>query len=338
MSLVSLLGAFGTAFISLWAAFKYVLLGSYRLNNDTSKRLIDKIESEANWTWILTGECVLKPKYPNVLELFTILGGIPFYFSRNERLMTAGWQGKEDLSQITFFRWQRNAIDKLLRQDILSCAIPISALSAASNDRLGDLEPNPNATVYLNSGSYEDIEEDVQKVLKGNLSKTSCLLYGPPGNGKTQFVKYLSRKYSLPIFVVYLNPDYDNFSIARMFSEIPRRCIVLLEDFDNYFNGRVCIMKNEQVRFTFDSLLSALDGVHNDYREVVFVMTANDIEKIDDSIKNRPSRFKFVRMFKEPDYDIRKRILVNEDAARVTEGLSLDEVFSLATQNCVKDI
>ena len=332
MSFISLIGVLGTFIFSLWASFKYILLGSYRLNSDTSKRLIDKIESHARWSWVLTGELVVRPKYPNVFEALVLLGGVPLYFSRNERLMTAGWQGKEDLSQVVFLRWHRKGIDRLLRETVLSDTIPISALSAGSNDRLGDLEPDPNASVFLNEGSYEDIERDVVDVLRGRLRKTSCLLYGPPGNGKTQFVKYLSKKHCLPIYVVYLNPDYNNLDIARMFSEIPRRCIVLLEDFDNYFSGRECTMKNEQVRFTFDSLINAFDGVHNDYREVVFVMTANDIDKIDDSLKSRPSRFKFVRRFAEPNYDLRKRILQNDVDARVTEGLSLDDVFSFCAQ------
>jgi ATP-dependent 26S proteasome regulatory subunit len=168
----------------------------------------------------------------------------------------------------------------------------------------------------------------VKKVANGSVKKTGILLHGKPGNGKTQFVKYLARKYLLPIHVVYLRPDYDNYDIARMFSEVPRRCIVLLEDFDNYFNGRECLMKNDQVRFTFDSVINALDGVHNDYRGVVFVMTANDIDKIDDSIKNRPSRFKFVKEVCPPDFDLRMKVLGSESLAREMEGASLDSVFA----------
>jgi adenylate kinase family enzyme len=333
-SIFGFLGIAGTFFISAWALFKYILLGTYRLNGDASKRLFDKIENDASWTWILSGEHVTKPKYPDVHDVLAVLGGMIFYFSRGERLFTAGWKNKEDLSTVTFLRWQKKKIEKLLNVDLRdSASIPISALIPGSQDRLGSLEADENAKVYLNAGTYEDIEEDVKKVIRGISKKTGILLYGSPGSGKTQFIKYLSKKYSLPIYVVYLQADYSNYDIVRMFSEIPQRCIVLMEDFDNYFNGRECVIKNEQVRFTFDSVINALDGVHNDYKGVIFAMTTNNIDAVDDSLKSRPSRFKFVREFGLPNAEIRNRILQNEDLVLKSEGFTLDQVFSLKGLN-----
>lgn len=326
-SVLGFFGIIGTALLSIWAALRFVVFGSYRINADSSKRLFDKIENSSKWTWILSGEHVTKPKYPEVFESLVLLDGIFFFFSRSERLFTAGWKNKEDLSTITFFRWQRKKVDKLLEVGLECATVPISALIPGSQDRLGELEVDESACVYLNEGSYEDIEEDVKKVLRGELKKTGCLLYGKPGSGKTQFAKYISKKYSLPISVVYLQPDYSNYDIVRMFSEIPRRCIVLLEDFDNYFHGRECVIKNEQVRFTFDAIINALDGVHNDYKEVIFIMTTNDLSKVDSSLKDRPSRLKFVREFSEPNSNVRLKILGDESLVRRTKGMTLDQVF-----------
>lgn len=327
-TLLGYVGILGTSLFSLWAAFRYVILGTYRLNGDTSKRLVDKVKSDAKWTWVLTGEYVTDPRYPTVFEALVLLGRLPLYVARGERLLTAGWQGKEDMSYIMFFRWDRQKVDKLLSDGIGADVVPISALLPRGNDRLGELTPDSTAAVYLNEGSYEDIEHEVSRVASGELRKTGCLLYGRPGNGKTQFVKYLSKKYSLPINVVYLNPDYDNYEIAKMFSEVQRRCIVLFEDFDNYFDGRECTMKNDKVKFTFDSIINAMDGVHNDYRGVVFVMTVNDLDKVDDSIKRRPSRFKFVREFSQPNEELRRRILGDCSEVQGTAGMTLDQVFA----------
>jgi hypothetical protein len=332
LSFAGLLGIIGGSFVSIWAFLKFVIFGSYRLNSDTSKRLIDRISKNEKWAWVLNGEHVVEPKYPDTYEALVVLSGIIFFFSRQERMMTAGHTGKEDVSSVVFFRWNRKKINTLLHNESDSAFVTISALAPFGQDRLGTLEIDKEAKTFLNSGTYEDIEEEVVKVVAGKTSKTGCLLFGPPGNGKTQFVKYLAKKYSLPIFIIYLDPDYRNFDIAKMFSEIPRRCIVLLEDFDNYFDGRECIMKNESVKFTFDSIINALDGVHNDYRGVVFMMTVNDLSKIDDSLKKRPSRFKFVREFGLPDEDLRSKILEDDKLVAETAGFSLDQVFAKKAQ------
>jgi len=128
--------------------------------------------------------------------------------------------------------------------------------------------------------------------------------------------------------VVYFLPDYSNLDVSLMFANVPQRSIVLLEDFDNLFDGRKCTIPNDQIKFTFDSIINALDGVHNDYRQVMFIMTVNDIGKVDDSIKERPSRFKFVKEFGPPKLEVRERILGDRNLAIITDGLSLDKVFN----------
>lgn len=326
MSLLPLLFTVGGSLVSIWAALKYIIISSYRIDSDMSARLVEKIRSSATYTWELNQEYVQLPRRPESYEAFVVLGGIPMLFTRVERLMTAGWKGKEIITQIYFPRWKREALDEILQaQD--STSLPISALTVAGKDRLGELIPDPRAQVYLNPGSYEDIEEDVRKIADGEPGKIGFLLHGKPGNGKTQFIKYLAKKYRMPINVVYLNADYDNLDIAKMFSGVERGSIVLLEDFDNYFNGRECLMKNDRVRFTFDSFINALDGIHNDYRGIVFAMTANDLTKVDESIKNRPSRFKYVREFLSPNDEVRARILGDKKLVKKTAGMSLDQVF-----------
>jgi ATP-dependent 26S proteasome regulatory subunit len=167
-------------------------------------------------------------------------------------------------------------------------------------------------------------------------------LYGKPGTGKTRLIKYFSLKYNLPIYSIFLNPEYNNLDILVMFNDIPEKCIVLFEDFDNYFNKRECIMKNNEVKFTFDSLLSVLDGVYNEYNQVFFFMTCNDINKIDVSIKDRPSRMKFVTEITGPNYENRLEILDgNIELAEMTENMTTDRVFfvkSLANTHTNEEI
>jgi len=331
MNLFAILGIVSTIVVSIWASLKYLVLGSYKIDNDMSKRLITAVEADAKFKWIITNEYVTDPRYPDIFEALVSLYGAWFYINRNERLLTAGWKGKEETTFITFPRWQRRKILAAFRRKALEDqSVPVMLLSPHGGaDRLGELKADHESkTVLDNCG---DIEAEVQKVIDGKKSKTGILLYGPPGNGKTQFIKHLSRKYALPIYIVYLNPEYSNHDIALLFSSIPHRCIVLLEDFDNYFDNRECVMKNDQVKFTFDAFINGLDGVHNDYRQVIFAMTTNDISKIDDSLKNRPSRFKFVKELGPPSETVRLTILKDEKLVKKTEGLSLDAVFNYQT-------
>ena len=329
-SMWGILGMMGGSLFSLWAIFRYILLGQYTLDANDSKRVFDLLKRSKNKQWILSSNYVLEPKYPALYETVVYMNGCIFFFYRGEKLMTAGWQSKEDTSYILFPRWWRNKIEKILKDEgVENGSVSIMALLPTLKDKLGDLQTESNPTIYLDPTVYSDIENDVVKVLNKEKNKTGCLLYGPPGNGKTQFVKYLAKKYSLPIYLVYLNPEYNNHDLALMFASIPRKCIVLMEDFDNYFDKRKCIIKNEHTRFTFDALINALDGVYNDYRQVIFVMTANDITKVDSSIKSRPSRFKFVKKVDAPSEETRMRILKDQKLVAKTKGWSLDKVFSL---------
>jgi hypothetical protein len=285
--------------------------------------------SDGTLKYIINSQHVIAPKLPETFSVFAHLDEISFYFSREERLLNAGWRSKEDISQITFFRWNRRKAEKLLTRSSDEVTVPVNTLTPGGSEKLGEIVRDAKASVFLGESMYVDIERDVVNVIEGRVAKTSMLLYGAPGNGKTQFVKYLAKKYNLPINVVYFSPEYSNIEISTMFANISANCIVLLEDFDTYFDGRECRMKNEHVRFTFDSIINALDGAYNDYKGVVFVMTANDIGKIDDSLKKRPSRFKFVREFCGPGEEVRRRILSDEDLVAKSEGMTLDQVFHL---------
>lgn len=313
-------------FISLWAVARYALLGSYRLSSEASKLLHEKIMKQAQSVWVLKKEYVKHPKYPEIFEALVFLDGTPFMFHKSERLLTAGWSGKDNTNDVTFLRWHRAKIEKILDS---SCedASTVSLLLPGGPDLIGEIRIDPSASVFLNEGTYEDIELDVQRVIAGEINKTSFLLYGEPGNGKSQFIRYISKKYRLPINVVYFQPDFSNIDIIRMFAAAPRGSIVLMEDFDTYFNKRDCLMSNEQVKFTFDSIINSLDGVHNDYHGVIFAMTVNDITKVDDSLKKRPSRFKFVREFCKPNDSAIRKILGAGCSISEHSGKSLDEIF-----------
>jgi hypothetical protein len=327
MGVWAFIGIIGSAIVSIWAIMKFIVSQNFRLDDNLSKILIEHVQ-KSKYKFEINNEFSLIDRFPSNYNCFAYVNSFFIYFTRNERLLNAGWQSKDVVTEIYFLRWQKNKVESFLKNIGSSeDRINVMALLPYGSDKLGELSINETPEVFIDEELYEDIENDVLEVLSGNKNKTSFLLYGKPGTGKTRLIKYFSQKYKMPIYSIFLHPDYSNLDIISMFSTIPEKSIVLFEDFDNYFKKRDVIIKNDGIKFTFDSILNVLDGVYNDYKKCIFAMTCNNIENIDDSIKRRPSRMKFVREITAPSFKKRLEILNNFELSEFTDGMTLDKVF-----------
>ena len=320
--------------VGVWALIKYVILIEIRIDSNTFKTLFDHFRDCSKF--ILNEEFTTEARHPILFYAFIFPKGLPsFMIWHSERLMQAGWHGKDYVSIITCFRWDYSKLHDFMGNGLKEVTfrthgIPVQILLPYGTDKIGSLKqiaPEP----CMQEDMYKDFENEVLDMLEGKINKTGALLYGSPGNGKTSLVKYISTKYRLPIMIFTLNPEWTNHDLLLIFSNIPKRCMVLMEDFDNYFNQRECTMGGGErniIKFTFDIILNGLDGVYNSYEKVVFIMTVNDIEKIDMALKNRPSRFKYVRHINNPNRDIRARLLP-EKWVDLCEGFNLDQLFRM---------
>jgi hypothetical protein len=324
-TILALLGSFMGVFV----VFKYIILMQLRLDARSFKTLFSLIRQ--NRKFVLYEQLVADSEYPEIFCAMCSINGCPFFLiDHKEQFMTAGFQGKELVTTLTCFRWQYKRLYNYLTVKLkaleLNIGVPVELVLPYYNDRIGMLK-HPTGEPKLDPEVWQDIEQEVAEVFAGKRPRTGAILYGPPGNGKTCFCKYLATKYKVPIKLLTFSPDFTNHKIMSMFARIEGPCIVLLEDFDNYFDGRKCILgtQNNSIMFSFDVILNGLDGVYNTYENVVFIMTANDIDKIDSAIKCRPSRFKYVRKFANPDAAIRKKLLSIETP--FAEDLNLDQLM-----------
>ena len=114
--------------------------------------------------------------------------------------------------------------------------------------------------------------------------RRGALFIGPPGNGKTHFVRALVRELGIAILYVQSlsHAHYTSEQLWSMVFERARKlkpCVLVLEDLDS--------LVDDNNRSFF---LNQLDGFEKNHGLIVLA-TTNHPEEIDSAIVDRPSRF-----------------------------------------------
>lgn len=102
----------------------------------------------------------------------------------------------------------------------------------------------PMHTVSLDQVQKASIVKDINEYLhpvtarwyasRGIPYRRGYLFHGPPGTGKTSLSFALAGIFGLPVYCISLNEvGLTESELGTLFSQLPRRCIVLLEDIDS---------------------------------------------------------------------------------------------------------
>lgn len=333
LSYIGWLTAIGGTLLSVWVTAKQLLLITVRLNANDSLKLSQYLSGKRRHEFILNEEFDSNHRNtPKVFAKLMLVGRLALWYSSEERLLTTGHDSKEYVAELTLLRFQRDRLRALLEATLATSSTQQPDVSVVQPYgyfyQLGQVSDHnlQSDRINLPDDVYEQIDREIAACAGGQQAKTGLLLHGLPGNGKSSLFRHFAAKYNLPINMFQLESFYTNRDIMSMFAKIPPRCIVLFEDFDSAFDGRQCLLGAQQaqpgtpapaspsVGFTFDSILNGLDGVYSRYEGVVFFMTANALNKIDDAIKNRPSRFKYCIEVGNPSRAMVKTVLNGHDA------------------------
>lgn len=210
----------------------------------------------------------------------------------------------------------KNAIDNLLKEVIeynknleeKEKKIDIYTNSSSGNiNFVQKTNPRYFDTLYMNNQEKENILEDIQNFLKskewyGNRGikwKRSYLFYGPPGNGKTSFVKCLASEIKSSISFINLSVIMSDSDLIAIFSSLSG--IVVIEDIDRFFST--------DMKITISGLLNVMDGVYSS-EGVIYIYTTNHPEKIDTALK-RTGRMDMKILFDNPNIDTIKSYVNN---------------------------
>jgi len=219
----------------------------------------------------------------------------------------------------------------------------------------------PFSTVILDEKRKQEFIDDVADYLnpatrrwyanRGIPYRRGYLLYGPPGTGKSSISLALAGHFKMRIYIVSLSSiTASEENLATLFAELPRRCVVLLEDIDTAGlthtredtaaapvesssssgksggkrRGRRSREGSEPQpigRLSLSGLLNILDGVASQEGRIL-IMTTNHIEKLDKALI-RPGRvdlmLEFGRASREICVSIFKAIFATLEADFVTK-------------------
>lgn len=170
----------------------------------------------------------------------------------------------------------------------------------------------PLDTVILDEKKKTALVEDIKAFLdpetrtwysrRGIPYRKGFLLYGPPGTGKSSLSLSIAGACDLDIYILNIS-TVDDSSLGKLFTELPARCVILLEDIDavdatqSRQRGTVKTSQDETISSTkansqgevsLSALLNVLDGVGSQEGRVL-IMTTNHAERLDAALI-RPGR------------------------------------------------
>ena len=181
----------------------------------------------------------------------------------------------------------------------------------------------PNGIYKLNVGKqiifeevdFDELPEIIGKEHKRIFNKildreASSLLLGKSGFGKTLIVKHLAKKLSekYPVIII----DRVNINVLKAVSQFLKKAVFIFDEFEKNFLYLEDLKEyeNEDYNFSQEALLSFFDGMSKKH---IFLLTANDKEKISPYIFNRPGRIRYVFEFEKLEDDILEEFGFNEE-------------------------
>ncbi|EPT04413.1 hypothetical protein FOMPIDRAFT_1157609 [Fomitopsis schrenkii] len=102
----------------------------------------------------------------------------------------------------------------------------------------------PMSSIILDPGVKERLLNDARNFLacrkwysdRGIPYRRGYLLYGAPGSGKTSMIHSIAGELGLNVYIVTLSrAGLDDTALTELISNMPRRCIALMEDIDAAF-------------------------------------------------------------------------------------------------------
>ena len=194
--------------------------------------------------------------------------------------------------------------------------LPVGTYDVSFNKMTGFFLSKRNDVTVVEDKIYGDQQRRLDKVL-GGYAETNrnfgVLLSGEKGIGKSLFVRLLAReavdKYELPVILVtQAIPGLPDF-----IGSIDQDIMVIFDEFEKVF------CKHEDWN-PQDDLLTLFDGMDGGHK--LFIITCNDLSKVNSYMLNRPGRFHYHFSLTAPTQDEVREYLTDKIAPQYHEYIN----------------
>ncbi|MTB52319.1 AAA family ATPase [Lewinella sp. W8] len=178
------------------------------------------------------------------------------------------------------------------------------------------------------AANYNDdflpVDQDIRRSIEDRNSGL-VLLHGIPGTGKTSYIKSLMTDYAESKFIFIpndfvndlLKPEFVTFLIRQ------KNAILVIEDAEKIIVSRDNVSQHSVV----STILQLTDGLFSDYLNIKVICTFNtDVSRVDKALFRKGRLIAFYE-FRALSLD-KTRALLGENGYRVTEGLTLAEIYN----------
>lgn len=151
-------------------------------------------------------------------------------------------------------------------------------------------------------GNSEKIAQHIVEAFGKNSPEKNLgvLMSGDKGLGKTLTCRLIIEKTfkERPVIMISdYTPDLSDF-LANI-----KGCVILMDEFEKFMGGKVNGSDNDDDQSKQEAILSILDG-NTGCSGNLFLLTVNNLYKVDDNLKARPGRIKYHYRFKSETADV----------------------------------
>lgn len=181
----------------------------------------------------------------------------------------------------------------------------------------------PKATLEtLDRTVFQFIQTREKLKEMGFSTKRGLLLHGPPGTGKTHFIRYMLSHMEGHTSLLVTAEQVAFFNEVMGIARALQPSVVVIEDADLLARSRED--RGDCSQLLLNSLLNHMDGLTDD-AEIMFILTTNRPETLEEAVRDRPGRIDQAVEIPLPDAHCRARLLqLYKGAMELDDGV-LDE-------------